>query len=164
MTRVKKAYPKVDMFWTEGGPDFEKPGYETEWAMWGAQFTDILRNWARCIIAWNYALDEQGLPNIGPFKCAGVVTVHSKTREITYSGQHWALEHFSRHIRRGARIVRSSGEKQSVKHVVARSVSGEFAAVLTNVSNSEIQVSLGVSGAATSIKLPADSITTLTWS
>jgi len=38
MTKVKKAYPAMDMFWTEGGPDFEAPGYDVEWAKWGAQY------------------------------------------------------------------------------------------------------------------------------
>ena len=164
MTRVRKEFPQVDMFWTEGGPDFEHPGYETEWTKWSAQFTNILRNWSRCIIGWNYALDEQGNPNIGPFKCAGLVTVNSKTRDIVYGGQYWAMEHFARHILRGARIVSSSGTRLGVDHLVARNASGEFAAVLTNPGKAEVSLKLAASGAVVGVTLPADSVTTLTWS
>ena len=164
MTRVKKAYPQVDMFWTEGGPDWDTPGYDTEWSKWSYEFTRILRNWSRCVMAWNYALDEKGKPNIGPFNCAGLVTVDSQTRAITLSGQYWALAHFSRHVRRGARIVESSGGPTDVHHVVANNPGGGFAAVLTNRAKSEQVVRLASGRSATTVTLPADSVTTLTWS
>jgi glucosylceramidase len=165
MTRVAEQYPKLDQFWTEGGPDFEKPGYETEWAKWAGDFTDILRNRARCIIAWNYALDEKGRPNIGPFQCAGVVTVDSKTNGITRGGQYWAFAHFSKHIKRGAKILASSSNAAmpDVKHVVARNSDNSFVAVLTNrgTAAADVTVKFGTSSAI--VKVPADSVTTLTW-
>jgi glucosylceramidase len=164
MTRVKKAYPAVDMFWTEGGPDFEAPGYEVEWAKWGAQFTEILRNWARGVIVWNLALDEVGNPNIGPFKCAGLVTVHSKTREIVRSGQLYAMQHFARHIRRGARIVQSSGDLQGVAHVAAHNPDGSYSVVLTNTTKEPRTANLAVGASGVAVELPADSVTTLSWS
>jgi glucosylceramidase len=164
MTRVKKAYPAVDMFWTEGGPSFTAPGYEVEWAKWGAEFTEILRNWARAIIVWNLALDETGNPNIGPFKCAGLVTVDSKTREIVRSGQLHAMQHFARHIRRGARIIQSSGDLQGVSHVAARNPDGEYALVLTNTTRAARTADVVMGGSAVSVDLAPDSITTLSWS
>ena len=162
MLNVKKHFPDIDMFWTEGGPDFEQPGYETEWAKWGDIFTGILRNEARCIIAWNYALDEKGNPNIGPFKCAGLVTVHSQTRQITHSGQLWAFHHFSGHIKRGARIVDSAGQTD-VKHVVAKNPGGDSVAVLTNTAKEAKAVTLLVGGASVKVEVGADSVTTLAW-
>jgi glucosylceramidase len=164
MMQVKKAYPAMDMFWTEGGPDFEQPGYEVEWAKWGSQFTDILRNWARAIIVWNLALDEDGNPNIGPFKCAGLVTVNSKTREIVRSGQLHAMQHFARHIRRGAHIVQSTGEMEGVAHVAAHNPDGTYSIVLTNSAKQARTADVVVRASGVSVELPADSITTLSWS
>jgi glucosylceramidase len=164
MTRVKKAYPAVDMFWTEGGPDFTAPGYETEWAKWGTEFTEILRHWARAIIVWNLALDEAGNPNIGPFKCAGLVTVHSKTREIVQSGQLYAMQHFARHIRRGARIIQSSGNLQGVSHVAARNPDGEYSVVLTNTTRAARTARVVTGPSEVSVELAPDSITTVSWS
>ena len=164
MTRIRKAFPNVDMFWTEGGPDFEKPGYETEWAKWGADMTVILRNWSRAIIAWNLALDESGNPNIGPFKCAGLVTVHSGTREITYSGQFYAMQHFAQHIRRGARIVQSTGETEGVHHVVARNPDHTYTAVLTDTTTKSRNLTLVAGASSVSVEVAPDSITTLSWS
>jgi glucosylceramidase len=166
MTRVQEHYPNMDQFWTEGGPDFEKPGYETEWTKWSGDFTDILRNRARCIIAWNYALDEKGKPNIGPFQCAGVVTVDSKTNAITRSGQYWAFAHFSKHIKRGARIVASNSSVKSVEvsHVVARNADNSYVAVLTNRGNTAAEVALRFGASSVGVSVPADSVTTLSWS
>jgi glucosylceramidase len=163
MGRVRQAFPNIDAFWTEGGPDFDTPGYETEWAKWGASFTNILRNWSRCVITWNIALDEKGKPNVGPFNCAGLVTVHSATRAITYSGQFYALQHFAQHIRRGAKVVRSTGNVEGVHHVVARNSDRTFAAVLTNTAKDKRVVHLATSGSTAAVELAPDSVTTLTW-
>jgi glucosylceramidase len=163
MMNVKRAYPDVDMFWTEGGPDWGSGTYAVEWVKWADTFTGILRNQARCIIGWNYALDEQGNPNIGPFKCAGLVTVDSKTRAISHSAMLRALHHFSGHIRRGAKMVESTGESD-VKHVVARNPDGDFVAVLTNGKAQPATVTLAAGESTTRVELPADCVTTLAWS
>jgi glucosylceramidase len=165
MTKVQEKHPDLGQFFTEGGPDFEKPGYETEWTKWAGDFTDILRNRARSIIAWNYALDETGKPNLVPFQCAGLVTVDSKTAAITRSGQYWAFAHFSRHIRRGAKIVASStkGTAPELQHVVARNSDNSFAAVVTNKGKAAADVSLQLGASSVDVNVPADSITTLTW-
>ena len=62
MMRVQEAYPDVEMYWTEGGPDYTQPDYLTDWAKWGATFVEILRNGCRSITGWNLALDEHGKP------------------------------------------------------------------------------------------------------
>jgi glucosylceramidase len=162
MLKVKDAFPGVDMFWTEGGPNWQKGDYYREWARWGDTITGILRNQVRAVIGWNYALDEKGNPNIGPFSCAGLVTVDSKTREITYSGQYWAFWHFSAHMRRGARIVESSGT-DAVSHVAARNPDGGMVAVLTNTRKHPVSVGVAVGTASVTAEVPADSVTTLTW-
>jgi glucosylceramidase len=104
MTRVHEAHPDKHAYWSEGGPDYTDPAYQTDWTKWSASFTGILRNWARCIVGWNLALDEKGKPNVGPFTCGGLVTIHSGTREITRSGQYWAFAHYSRAIRAPHRL------------------------------------------------------------
>jgi glucosylceramidase len=164
MMRVKKAYPSIDNFWTEGGSFIDIPEYETEWAKWGRQYAEILRNSARCIIAWNYALDEKGKPNIGPFNCAGVVTVDSSSGKITRSGQYWAMRHFSTHIQRGARIVESSGEIPDISHVIASNPNGSYTAVMTNSGKKPVQVNLVAGRSSAQVTLNTDSLSTFVWS
>lgn len=161
MTRVHDAHPGKHMYWTEGGPDLG-PAYLTNWCDWSTTFAGILRNWSRSIIGWNLALDETGKPNIGPFPCGGLVTIHSKTREITRSGQYWALAHYSRTIRRGAKRIESSAAADRVSHVACVNPDGGTALVLTN-SGGERKILVRVTGMEAEVNLPADSITSLTW-
>ena len=104
MTRVHNMFPLKNAYWTEGGSDFTAPDYATDWAKWSSTFAGILNNWSRCIVSWNLVLDEHGKPNIGPFSCGGLLTLHSETHQLTRSGMYWALAHYSKFIRRGARI------------------------------------------------------------
>ncbi len=164
MTRVHDAYPDKHAYWTEGGPDITDPKYLTDWTKWTAQFAGIMRNWARCIIAWNLALDEKGKPNIGPFPCGGVVTIDSRTKAVTRSGQYWAFAHYGRHVRRGARVLESTGGAKSVSHVAFENPGGGRVLVMANESGSPVTQRFSIGGEGAEISLPADSATTLAWS
>ncbi len=162
MSRAHEYHPDIKMYWTEGGPDITAPDYATDWAKWGATFTDILQNWCRCIIGWNLALDEHGKPNLGPFPCGGVVTIDSKTRAITRSGQYWALAHFSRAVRRGAVRVASQSKSAEARHVGFANPDGSMVLVITNPEPARtVQVQVG--GSASEVALPDNSVSTLTW-
>ena len=163
MSKVHDQCPGVDMFWTEGGPDLDPKQYATDWSHWGQSFTGILRNWCRSIIGWNLALDENGKPNIGAFRCAGSVTIHSQTREVTRSGHYWAMNHFSRAIRRGARRFETRGGPQEIHHVAYQNPDGRRVLVITNPGAAR-SVKVVANGAAAQVALGADSITSLEWS
>lgn len=162
MTRVHDAFPDKHAYWTEGGPDYTDPNYARDWSKWASSFAGILRNWSRCIMAWNLALDENGRPNIGPFPCGGVVTINSATKEISYSGQYWALAHYSRAIRRDALRFDSQGGSAQVSHVAFKNPDGGNVLVLTN-AGPEIAAQVQLAGMAAQVPLPADSVATLTW-
>jgi glucosylceramidase len=162
MTRVHEAYPKKHNYWTEGGPDITSPDYATDWTKWSHVFTSALRNWARCVVGWNLLLDEKGTPNIGPFPCGGVVTINSKTGEITRSGQYWAFAHYSKMIHRGAKIVASQGELEGIDHLAAENPDGSRVLVVTNRGDRR-QIQCRVGREALDLPLDGDSVTTLQW-
>ena len=161
--KVREAEPGVEMYWTEGGPDINSPDYATDWAKWGTTFTDALRHWCRSVTAWNLALDEHGHPNIGPFSCGGVVTIDSRTREITRSGQYWALAHFARAVRRGAHRFASESNNAEVRHVAFENPDGTWALLLTN-SGEGRSLTIRMATVEAEIRLDPNSVTTLTWS
>lgn len=162
MSRVHDAHPTAEMYWTEGGPDYTSQSYATDWAQWSRTFTEVLRNWCRSITGWNLALDEQGRPNIGPFSCGGLVTIHSQTKEITRSGQYWAFAHFSRLIRRGAHRFHSQSAGADVDHVACENPDGQRVMVLTNPSATR-QVVLRMGAMRAELTLASNSVTTLAW-
>jgi glucosylceramidase len=165
------VHPDAEMYWTEGGPDITDPNYAADWSAWSRKFAGILRNGMRSIIAWNVALDEHGKPNIGPFSCGGVVTLHSQSHEITRSGQYWAFAHYSRHIHRNAVIigselnaVPSAANAAGVDHVAAMNPDGSYVLVLTNTGASPQQMEARVGNFTTHLDVGADSVATLRWS
>jgi glucosylceramidase len=162
IAKVRNAHPDAAMHWTEGGPDYTSPDYLTDWAKWGRTFAGALRNWCRSITGWNLALDERGRPNIGPFPCGGLVTIHSQTKDITRSGQYWAFAHFSRLIRRGAHRFDSQGSVANVDHVACENPDGERVLVIAN-SAAERSVVLQIGEMTAELTVPGDSLTTLTW-
>jgi glucosylceramidase len=162
MSRLHDLYPQAEMHWTEGGPDYIDPGYQTDWCKWGGTFSAILRNWCRSITAWNLALDERGRPNLGPFSCGGVVTVDSGTKQVTRSGQYWALAHYSRAIRRGARRFDSQSEAKDLEHVALENPDGQQVLVVTN-RNAPRTIELKLGNLTASVPLQANSLTTLAW-
>lgn len=161
MLRVQRAFPDVEMYWTEGGPDYTQPDYLTDWAKWTSTYAEILRNGCRSITGWNLALDEHGKPNVGPFSCGGMVTIHSQTREITRSGQHWAFAHFSKFIRRGAHRIESTGGGD-IAHVAFRNPEGSQVLVLAN-TGADRALDVRVGQQATTIQLAANSVATAVW-
>jgi glucosylceramidase len=171
MTRVHDAFPAKNAYWTEGGPMITAPDYLTDFTKWTETFNGILRNWARSITAWNLALDEKGNPNIGPFPCGGVITVDNATHKVTRSGQYWAFAHFSKHVRRGARVFQTNGlgdtagqeATGAVSHAGFRNPDGSFVVVLSN-RGQEKRVQLLLGSNALDVELPADSVHTLQWS
>ena len=161
--KVAEVHPDAEMYWTEGGPAVTEPKYLTNWSNWSRKFTGILRNGMRCIIAWNIVLDEQGKPNIGPFACGGVVTVHSQSNEIAHSGQYWAFAHYSRHIRRNAAAIASHGTNAGIDHVAAANPDGSYVAVLTNPTASPQDAEIRFGNHSAKLQLAPDSIATLQW-
>ena len=53
---------------------------------------------------WNLLLDETGGPNIGPYFCGGLATLHSLTGELSYSGQSVAMQHIAPYITPASKI------------------------------------------------------------
>jgi len=165
MTRVHDAFPQKNAYWTEGGPDITAPDYQTDFTKWAETFNGVLNNWARSITAWNLVLDEKGNPNLGPFPCGGVLTVDNATHKVTRSGQYWAFAHYSKHVKRGAKVLQTSSgatTDSAVSHVAARNPDGSYVVVLSNNGpQKKVQIVLG--SKALEVELPANSVQTLQW-
>jgi glucosylceramidase len=170
MTRVHEAFPQKGTYWTEGGPEYTAPDYQTDWARWADTFNGIVNNWARSITAWNIALDEQGKPNVGPFSCGGMLTVENATHKVTPSGQYWAFAHYSRHVRRGARVIAANGvgdaaapgAPSAISVAAFRNPDGGIVVVLAN-RGPEKRTQLVMGSNALELNLEADSVRTLEW-
>ena len=162
MSKVHAAHPEAEMYFTEGSTDYNDSHYQDDWTKWSKTFTDVLNNWCRAAVAWNVATDEQGKPNIGPYPCGGILIINYRTQEVIRSGQYWALAHFSRTIRRGARRFESQSQAANLAHVAAENPDGQKVLVLTNLGAARtVQINQGLSSAK--VNLEENSVATLVW-
>ncbi len=186
MTRIHDAFPAKHQYMTEGafgamadlvGPVVfaATPGPMTQGvprraaqdptvviANGGLGGANALRNWCRAVINWNVVLDENGNPNIGPFHGPGMITIDSKTKEITRGPNYWVMKHFTHAARRGAKVVDSRGDVEKVAHVAFVNPDGGKSLVLSN-TGSDRNVRIRTATLATELTLPANSVTNLAW-
>ena len=160
--RVQDAFPDAEMYWTEGGPDYKAPDYQTDWAKWGETFSSILRNCCRSLTVWTLLSNERGQPYIGKggSGVGGAILLDSNTQQFTYSGMFWALAHFSRFVRRGAIRIESRSPSEEVLHCAFQNPDESIVVVLTN-SGPERSREVRLNDRTAEVRLPADSICTL---
>jgi glucosylceramidase len=151
----------LPFYWTEGGPFLDDPDYSTGWAKWSGIFTDVLENWCRSVITWNLMLDPRGKPNIGPYNCAGLVTLKDDG-SIVRSGQYHALRHFSPHFKRDGRRIASETNVAGLRHLAVENPDGSFALTMTNPGEAkDLRIVCG--GQQLCFSLPRDAVATLAW-
>jgi glucosylceramidase len=186
MTQVHNAFPEKNAYFTEGGP-LHEPGAPrhdpmSNWAEWGQWANSVMRNWAKSITVWNLALDEKGTPYIGhydpedhierwPTVGRGFITVWNDTHKVERSGRFWTFAHYTRHVRRGAKVFQTDGmgdsaaqtSESNVSHAGFRNPDGSFVVVLANTGQ-QTRTQLVVGANALDLELAADSLYTLQWS
>ena len=192
MTRIHDAFPGKHQYMTEGafgamadlvgpvvfaatpGPMTQAGAGQTSGrprrsldpnvviATGGLGGTNALRNWARAIINWNVVLDENGKPNIGPFHGPGMITIDSRSKEITRGPNYWVMKHFNHAARKGAKVVDSRGDTEKVAHVAFVNPDGRKSLVLSN-TGADRRIKIHSGTAMTEVTLPANSMTNLSW-
>jgi glucosylceramidase len=95
-------------------------------------------------------------------------TEKSGSHKVTRSGQCWAFAHFSRHIKRGAKVFATNGVAPDAKGAKVSytgfvNPDGKHVLVVAN-RGGEQRAQLVLGRNAIELMLPADSVHTLEWS
>ena len=126
---------------------------------------DATRGWAKGVLLWNLALDEQHGPHLGGCSdCRGVVTIDAASGSVTRNPEYYALAHASRFVRPGARRIASSSGHDGLDTVAFRNADdGSVALVVANAAGERRVFSVRVRGRSFRYALPAGSVATFTW-
>ncbi|HJT75217.1 MAG TPA: glycoside hydrolase, partial [Chitinophaga sp.] len=119
MSKVHDAHPEKGLYFTECSGGSWTPSFADNLQYMVRQlFIGTINNWSRNVLLWNMALDEKNGPttnkpandktNRGCMTCRGVVTVDAATGKVTRNVEYYALAHFSKFVRPGAKRVYSS--------------------------------------------------------
>ncbi|HKG91929.1 MAG TPA: glycoside hydrolase family 30 beta sandwich domain-containing protein [Gemmatimonadaceae bacterium] len=163
---VHQAYPDKDAFFTEcsGGQWSPKFAENLTW-MTRTLIVGTTRNWARGVLMWNLALDEQYGPHTGGCgDCRGVVTI-TAAGQIVRNEEYYAFAHASRFVRPGARRIESSSGVQGVETVAFRNADdGSKALVVVNTAANERTLAVRAGAQYFRYTLPAGAVATFRWS
>lgn len=162
--QVRRAHPDKDVFFTEcsGGDWAADFGDSFGWTM-KTLIIGSTRNWARGVLMWNLALDENHGPRAGGCgDCRGVVTIDSRTGAVTPNQEYYAFGHASRFVRPGAVRVGSS-QIEGVSSVAFVNPDGQRVLVLYNERAEPAPLTVGEDGWRGETVLPARSAATYVW-
>jgi glucosylceramidase len=163
--QVHDKFPHKDTWFTEcsGGR------WAPDWAKNLQYFTrtlvvDTTRGWARGVLLWNLALDENDGPHLGGCKdCRGVVTIDSRTGEVSRNVEYYALAHASRFVRPGAHRIASTGSSGDLADVAFRNRDGSMALIVSNGAQVPREFSVKLGKRSFRYTLPAMSVATFSW-
>lgn len=163
---VHQAHPDKDTWFTECSGGAWKPHWP-ETLPWMARHVVIgaTRGWARGVLMWNLALDERHGPHLGGCKdCRGVVTIDSRTGEVTRNLEYYALGHASRFVRQGAERIHSTPTVEGVETVAFRNDDdGSLVLVATNPAPEVRRFAVREGTRRFDVTLPRESVATLIW-
>jgi glucosylceramidase len=164
---VKTAYPNKDIWFTECtgtvGSNFAGD------LVWNSEHLLIgaTRNWARSILLWNLALDQNSGPTNGgcPF-CRGVVTIDDSTSPstITNNVEYYVLGHLGKFVLPGAhRIASNTFGVGSIEDVAFRNPDGSIALFVLNSGGGSTQFTVSWKGQTFNYTLTGGAVATFTW-
>jgi glucosylceramidase len=161
MTTFHDAFPQKSVYMTEcSGGDWQDDPFANTIEL-AIQST---ANWARAVVLWNLALDENhGPTNHGCGTCRGVVTVNSGSGAVTYEADYWALAHFAKWVRPGAVRVSSSASGGSLAQVAFAGADGRLVVVAHNTGTGTAKFRVGSGASALNVQVPANAAVTVTW-
>jgi O-Glycosyl hydrolase len=165
-SEVHRAFPRKDAYITEcSGGDWEAT--KNGELLWFARDLLLagLRHWARGVVYWNLALDEQHGPHFGGCDaCKGLVVIDSHTGEVSRNDEYYAFAHFSRFVLPGAFRVGSSDPDKGLANVAFQNASdGSVVLVMVNGKTDPRRVSVIQGQTRFEYTMPPQSVATFVW-
>lgn len=166
MTQVHAAFPNKNLYFTEvsGGewsPNFAE---NLKWSI-GNIFIGTTRNWSKNVLLWNLALNSNyGPTNGGCMDCRGVVTVNS-SGAVTKNVEYYALAHFSKFIKPGAKRVNSATFDNSLnmQNVAFINPDGSKVLVVLNASDTARKFAVKIDDKKIVYSIEPTAVATIVW-
>jgi len=165
-TKLHDHFPAKDIWLTEcSGGEWQKGDLLVAQA---SLIIETTRNWAKSVVLWNLALDQNHGPHLGGCtNCRGVVTIDHSTSPATVAPtvDFTALAHASKFVAPGAfRVDSVSSEQSSLEHVAFRNSDGSIVLLVLNPVATPISFSIAWQGRNATYTLQPSTVVTFRWS
>jgi len=166
-TLVHDAHPDKDAYFTECSGGEWAPNFadNLKWFV-STLIIEATRDWAKGVLLWNLALDENHGPHTGGCgDCRGVVTISSASGAVTRNVEYYALAHASRFVRPGARRIASTSGMAGLESVAFRNADdGSKALIVVNTEAQDRAFTVLWGNQSFRYTLPAGAVVTFSWS
>lgn len=165
-SKIHEKYPDKETWFTEcsGGAWAPDWGGTLSW-MTQNLIIGTTRNWAKGVILWNLALDENSGPHLGGCgDCRGVVAINQTTGEVTRNVEYYVLGHASRFVRPGAKRIESDTKIDGLETVAFQNAKGgSVVLIVLNTAKQPRRFSVGTGSGWFTTEMAAGSVVTFTW-
>lgn len=165
MSEVHDTFPDKNIYFTEcsGGEWSTNFGNNLSWLMSNVMI-GASRNWAKTVLLWNMALDENGGPtNGGCENCRGVVTIDSKDGTVAKNEEYYVIGHASKFVDPGAVRIESTNDKGTIETVAFKNPDESIALIAANTSETEKTFQVTWNEQAFTYTMPSNSAATFKW-
>lgn len=174
MTAMHDAHPDKSIWFTEcSGSHDAKDTPEQVFRgtlTWHARTlaVGVPRNWAKSVVTWNIALDDENGPHLGGCAtCTGLVTV-SDDGSVRRDAEFFTIGHLSKFVKPGAVRVASTnygttGWNGRLTDVAFRNPDGSTALVVHNESDDPRTFAVAVGDHHFEYELPGGALATFVW-
>jgi len=125
------------------------------------------RNWAKSVVLWNLALNQDHKPYLGGCTtCRGVITINDSVSpsQVTETVDFTALAHASKFVEPGAfRIDSNTFGEGSLEDVAFRNPDGSVVLLVLNSAGTPTEFNVEWDGKYTSYKLGSGAVATFVW-
>ena len=158
---VHDAWPDKQLLFTEGCQ--EGGPHHGSWDVaerYARSMINDLNRWTVGWIDWNLLLDETGGPNHVGNLCSAPVLADTAGDALMHQRSYWAIGHFARFIRPGARRVLCAASRQDLEATAFVNPDGSTAIVVMNRTDQGIRFTLRADVDCSVTEQPARSIAT----
>jgi glucosylceramidase len=164
-TELHNHFPDKDIWLTEcSGGEWQKGRLLEEQVR---LIISATRNWAKGVILWNLALNQNHEPFLGGCKtCRAVITIDDSVSpsRIIPTVDFTALGHASKFVACGAyRVESNSFDQGSLEDVAFRNPDGSFVLLVLNGSGASVTFNIAWAGKFASYKLAGGAVATFRW-
>ena len=162
---LHERFPEKEIWMTEcSGGEWQKGNLLEQQAR---LIINSTRNWAKTVVLWNLALDQNHEPYLGGCTtCRGVVTVNHSAAptQVVRTVDFTVLAHISKFLRPGSRRIASNTFDQgSLEDVAFQNPDGSVVLLVLNSSGAPVLFNIAWRGKFASYKLPAGAVATFHW-
>ncbi|NJO15387.1 MAG: glycosyl hydrolase [Thioploca sp.] len=173
---IYNIHPKKDIYFTEcSGWYFSGQDADNNFAsdlVWQSQNLIIgaIRNWAKTVIWWNLALDQDGGPHLASAcgenegkRCRGMVTINTENNQVSYHVEYYVIGHASKFLKSEAYRIDSTTFPGIIETVAFQNPDNSKVLIVLNSSEESLAFGVKWKGQYFDYNLDKHSIVTFKW-